>query len=61
MNDPLLKELYSPLPQIEDGYLQLPERPGLGIELNEEAAARYLYKPYDRPVIRKADGAIGLE
>ena len=61
VNDPFLGELYSPLPQIEDGYSRLPERPGLGIELNEEAAAKYPYRPYDRPVIQEADGAIGLE
>jgi L-alanine-DL-glutamate epimerase-like enolase superfamily enzyme len=30
-------ELFSPLPQIEDGYLLLPERPGWGIEPDEEA------------------------
>ncbi len=61
LSDPWLTELYSPLPQIKDGHLCLPERPGLGIELNEEAAQRYPYKPYDRPVIKAEDGSIGLE
>ncbi len=58
---PILSELFTGLPVIEDGYLKLPDRPGLGIELNEEAAGNYPYKPYDRPVIIEADGAIGLE
>ena len=30
-------------------------------ELNEEAAVKYQYKPYDRPVIIHQDGSIGLE
>ena len=42
-------------------YLMLPTAPGLGIELNEEAAKRHPGKPYDRPIILGEDGAIGLE
>ena len=61
LEDPFLRELYAPLPEVEDGFLKLPERPGLGIELNEGGAAKYPYKPFDRPVIREADGSIGLE
>jgi len=55
------KQLYSPLPEIENGYLKLPDRPGLGIELNEDAAGKLPYKPCDRPVIVATDGSIGLE
>jgi galactonate dehydratase len=61
VNDPFVKNLYTPLPQIKDGYLRLPQGPGLGIELNEEAAVKHPYRPFDRPVIRGEDGAIGLE
>jgi hypothetical protein len=43
------------------GDLILPETPGLGIELNEEAAANYPFKPFDRPVIIQRDDGIGLE
>jgi len=32
VNDPLV---------IEDGVIRLPDRPGLGIELNEEAIEKY--------------------
>ena len=35
-------------PLIEDGYIRLPDGPGLGVELNEEAVAKYA-RP-DRPV-----------
>jgi len=31
----------------EDGYMVIPDKPGLGIELNEEAAAKYPYAPHD--------------
>ena len=33
--------------QWEDGYIIPPTKPGLGIELNEEVAARH---PYDGPI-----------
>ena len=59
--DPFLKELFDPMPQIQDGHLQLPDTPGLGIDFNEEAAAKYPAKPHDRPVIVESDGAIGLQ
>ncbi len=61
VSDPFLKDLFHPMPVISDGHLQLPQTPGLGIELDEDAAARYERKPADRPVILEADGAIGLE
>lgn len=58
---PMARDLLNPLPRIEAGYLHLPDRPGLGIELNEEAARDYPPLPYDRPVIIGQDGSIGLE
>lgn len=61
INDPFYRDLFFPMPVIRDGYLALPDRPGLGIELREEAVAKYPAKPYDRPVITEQDGAIGLE
>jgi len=42
----------------EDGYLHPGEKPGLGVELDEELAGRY---PYDRaylPVTRTLDGTV---
>jgi L-alanine-DL-glutamate epimerase-like enolase superfamily enzyme len=40
-DSPLRRELAADPLQIEDGVLPLPKRPGLGIELNEEAIRRY--------------------
>jgi L-rhamnonate dehydratase len=38
---PLRRDLVSPEPEIRDGLMDLPEGPGLGIELNEEVVRRY--------------------
>lgn len=48
-------------PTIENGVIRIPEAPGLGIDFDEEAAAEYIYRPYDRPVIIRRDGSVGLE
>ena len=44
--------------QFEDGYLIVPDKPGLGIELNEEAFVHYPPVPYVRPPIVGRDGAL---
>jgi galactonate dehydratase len=41
--------------QFEDGYMMIPNRPGLGLELNLEAMARYPYRPHD---LRHYTGAL---
>jgi L-alanine-DL-glutamate epimerase-like enolase superfamily enzyme len=38
---PLRRDLVAPEPEVEDGLMDLPEGPGLGIELNEEVVRRY--------------------
>ncbi len=40
-NSPLRRDLVSPEPTIQGGRMTLPEGPGLGIDLNEEAVERY--------------------
>jgi D-galactarolactone cycloisomerase len=40
-DSPLRRELVGPEPVIENGRMALPDGPGLGIELNEEAVERY--------------------
>ena len=61
LTEPFIREVFVDLPKIEDGYLLLPEKPGLGVSFDEDAAEKYQYKPYDRPVIEQIDGGIGLE
>jgi len=42
----------------EGGYLIVPDAPGLGIELNEEAFKHYPPLPYDRPALIAPDGGL---
>ena len=58
---PMFTALFDELPTVRDGYLELPQRPGIGIELNVDAVDRYPSRPNDRPVIVRSDGSIGLE
>jgi L-alanine-DL-glutamate epimerase-like enolase superfamily enzyme len=39
------RELVSPEPEVIDGFMTLPEGPGLGIELNEELVERWRRPP----------------
>jgi mannonate dehydratase len=41
-----------------DGYLHPSEEPGLGVDIDEEAAARYPYSPAQLPVNRLLDGTM---
>ncbi|CAA9280422.1 MAG: Gluconate dehydratase [uncultured Chloroflexi bacterium] len=45
---------------VKDGYIDLPTKPGLGIELNEEAFAKYPYAPWRRTNAIRPDGSIGF-
>lgn len=56
--------------QVKDGWLTVPDRPGLGVEFNEEAALEHPYEPVDlydlhRPEMRlnvtKFDEMTGLQ
>lgn len=42
--------LTEPFPAPRDGFIPLPTKPGLGIELNEEALSRRPYEPMKRPL-----------
>lgn len=50
----LLKE---PL-MVKDGYIPLPTKPGLGVELNEEAFRHYPPKPWHRGFDYRVDGSV---
>jgi L-alanine-DL-glutamate epimerase-like enolase superfamily enzyme len=36
----LRRELVSPEPEVKDGFMALPDQPGLGIDLNEDLVKR---------------------
>ena len=42
----------------EGGYLILPDTPGIGVELNEEAFEHYPPVPYERPALALPDGSL---
>lgn len=45
--------------QVRDGYLTPGDGPGLGVDIDEDAAARYPYQRAYLPVSRLADGTVG--
>jgi galactonate dehydratase len=47
--------------QFDNGYLQVPETPGLGIELNEKAFKGRPLTNWHRPFIFEPDGNIGFQ
>ncbi|MEZ5668932.1 MAG: mandelate racemase/muconate lactonizing enzyme family protein [Alphaproteobacteria bacterium] len=54
---PWRKELVRENLAFEDGALLAPTTPGLGVELNEDACARFPYAPYDVPLF---DGSMNM-
>ena len=45
--------------KVKGGYAELPDRPGLGVELDEAVAAKRPYKPVTRNPFVFSDGAVG--
>jgi galactonate dehydratase len=43
--EPWVNGLFQGMASVQDGYLAIPDRPGLGIELNEDAAGEHPYGP----------------
>ena len=52
------KDLVQEPMRLEGGYLQLPNKPGLGIEINEEAFRRYPAIAWRRGFEYRADGSV---
>ena len=44
--------------RLRDGHFELPQGPGLGIELDEDVIARHPYQPRPFYDIRYPDGAV---
>ena len=45
-------------PRFEDGYLVVDDTPGLGCDINEDAAAKHPYQRAYLPTTRRADGSV---
>jgi galactonate dehydratase len=52
-NDLLIENL-----QLDHGYLLVPERPGLGVELKPDLAERYPYAPFARGTPLHEDASV---
>jgi mannonate dehydratase len=52
---PAVHEVFSAMPTFDGGYVNIADKPGLGVEINETAAAKYPYLRRLRPTIRRAD------
>jgi len=57
-HSPLTNEVFPHNYRYEDGYLVIDDVPGLGVDINEELAAKYPYERAYLPVARLADGAM---
>jgi mannonate dehydratase len=53
-----MDEVFTGRPIIEDGYLFVDDAPGLGCEINEEAAKKFPYERDYLPVVRRRDGSV---
>ena len=51
-----IREVFSDVPSFHDGYININDKPGLGIEVNDTAAKKYPYLRRSRPTIRRQDG-----
>ena len=51
-----IREVFSAIPAFADGYVDVGDQPGLGIDVNEAAAKKYPYLRRLRPAIRRRDG-----
>lgn len=47
--------------KLVDGYLELPDRPGLGIDLNMETVERYPFRSWHRPFAFRFDGSLSYQ
>jgi mannonate dehydratase len=53
-----VKEIVSGGPYFDDGYLKLPDAPGLGVDIDETLAAQYPYERHYLPIPRREDGSV---
>ena len=46
--------------KVENGYIKVPDSPGIGVELNEEAARKYPYVPREIATATRDDGSVAF-
>ena len=45
---------------VEDGFLVIPETPGIGVELDEEGIKKHPARQHGGPVLLREDGSVAL-
>lgn len=55
------RELVDEPMQLVDGYLEIPEKPGLGIDLNMDAVEKYPFRSWHRPFPLRNDGSLSYQ
>ena len=53
-------DIASPIPMLMDGYVTVPDAPGIGLELDDEAVARHPYSEREIGTPLRADGSVGF-
>lgn len=56
--DGLIKQVIQGGPFYRDGYLQMEDRPGIGCDIDEEAARQYPFRKSYLPICRSSDGSL---
>ena len=46
--------------EVKDGYIDVPDTPGIGVELDEEKARSYVYSPGPVGTLTRNDGSVGF-
>jgi galactonate dehydratase len=46
---------------VKDGYIEAPEKPGIGVDLNEELLLKYPLKAWHRPFLYGPDGSLRFQ
>jgi galactonate dehydratase len=57
---PIREDLLQEPLRCEDGYLRIPDRPGWGVELNEEAFSEYPFRPWHRGITYREHGSVAF-
>ena len=45
---------------VKNGYIELSDKPGLGVELNEDVFGKYPFKRWHRPFPIREDGSVAF-
>ncbi len=59
-NTPWIRDLFhGGAVVVKDGFAELPDRAGLGVDIDEKVAAKHPYQPVNRPNYVFSDGGVG--